>query len=149
MYPNIELIMNPSIAPVYFTATNMILPIFTITNEAIANFVSRVSRLFATFIMPQLSLDNYKLFINGIMLIAVGLMFVDKIAKLHVNKRIEEIERQLNYMKKAERMRENDWELLMQSYSQSFKQLQEEFNKKFANYDRQLKKMDKELKMYQ
>lgn len=149
MYPNIELIMNPSIAPVYMTATNMIMPIVTITNEAIAIFVSRLSRLFATFIMPHVSFDNYKLFITGIMLIAVGLMFADKIAKLHVNKRVEEMERQLNYMKKAERMRENDWELLMQSYSQSFKQLQEEFNKKFANYDRQLKKMDKELKMYQ
>ena len=150
MYSNIELIMNPSIAPVYMTATNMMIPIVTITNEVISNFVvnfvSRVSSLFTTFIVPNL---KPILSLTGIILIAVALMFVDKIVYLHANKRVEELERQVSYMKKAERMRENDWELLMQSHSQSFRQLQEEFNKKFTNYDRQLKKIDKELKLYQ
>jgi hypothetical protein len=158
--------MNPSIAPVYMTATNMMIPIVTITNEAISNFVvnfvSRAAAIIVEFMIfmkslkyfvwteiTNISLDGYKLFITGIILIAVALMFVDKIVYLHANKRVEELERQVSYMKKAERMRENDWELLMQSHSQSFRQLQEEFNKKFTNYDRQLKKIDKELKMYQ
>lgn len=158
--------MNPSIAPVYMTATNMIMPIFTITNEAISSIILIIVSRAAAIIVElmifmkslkyfvwteiiNISLDGYKLFITGIILITVALIFADKIAKLHANKRVEELERQVSYMKKAERMRENDWELLMQSHSQSFRQLQEDFNKKFTNYDRQLKKMDKELKMYQ
>ena len=170
MYPNIELTMNPSIAPVYITATNTIMPILTITNEAISNIILFIGWRTATiivelmiimkslkyFILRELSnitFDGYKLFITGIMLITVGLMFGDKIAIIHVrtelNKRIQELEYQVHYMKKAEKMRQNDWDLLMHSYSESFKMLQDDFNTKFSNYKKQFKKIDKELKMYQ
>ena len=93
------------------------------------------------------------LFIAGIVLLTFVVMFADNIAiiknRTESNKRIQELEQEVRQMKKAERMRENDWDLLMHSYSESFKQLQEDYNKKFTAYDKQLKKMDKELKMYQ
>jgi hypothetical protein len=163
MYSNIELMLNPSIAPVYLTATNMVMPIITMTNTAIVKFMvnvaSKAEDFFATYLKTTNIgnvnlLDSYKLYIvAGILLITFVLMIADKIAIMYthdgLNKRVKELEHQINYMKKAERMRENDWELLMQSYSQSFKQLQGDFNKKFTNYDKQIKKMDKELKLYQ
>ena len=170
MYPNIELTMNPSIAPVYVTSTNMLMPILTITNEAISNIILTIVSKAASIIvdlmiimkvlkyfilreLSNISFDGYKLFITGIMLISVGLMFTDKITIIHtrteLNNRIEELELQINYMKKKERMRQNDWDLLMHSYSESFKMLQDDFNTKFSNYKKQFKKIDKELKMYQ
>ncbi len=167
---NIEFIMNPSISPVYITSTNMLMPILTITNEAISNIILTIVSKAASIIVElmiimkvlkyfilreisNISFDGYKLFITGIMLITFGLMFTNKIAiidiRTELNKRIQELEYQVNYMKKAERMRENDWDLLMHSYTESFKILQDDFNKKFSNYKKQFKKIDKELKMYQ
>ena len=163
MYPNIELIMNPSIAPIYVTTTNIIIPAITIANTALSNFiinfVSNAAiniRNLIIFVMPYIKAfvsDSYKLFITGILFITIGLMFADKIEIIDIlrklNKRIEELEHQVNHIKKTERMRENDWDLLMHSYSSSFKQLQDDFDKKYTIYDKQFKKMDKELKMYQ
>jgi hypothetical protein len=167
---NIDLIMNPSIAPVYITSTNMLMPILTITNEAISNIILTIVSKAASFIVElmifmtslkyfilreisNISFDGYKLFITGIMLITFGLMFTNKIAIIHIqtqlNKRIQLLECQINYMNKTERMRENDWDLLMHSYTESFKILQDDFNTKFSNYKKQFKKIDKELKMYQ
>jgi hypothetical protein len=167
---NIEFIMNPSIAPVYITSTNMVMPILTITNKAISDIILTIVSTAASIIVElmifmkvlkyfilreisNISFDGYKLFITGIMLITFGLMFTNKIAiidiRTELNKRIQELEYQVNYMKKAERMRENDWDLLMHSYTESFKILQDDFNKKFSNYKKQFKKIDKELKMYQ
>lgn len=167
---NIEFIINPSIAPVYITSTNMLMPILTITNKAISNIILTIvwkaasfivelmiiMKVFKYFILRELSnisFDGYKLFITGIMFITVGLMFGDKIAiidlRTELNKRIQELEYQVNYMKKTEKMRENDWDLLMHSYTESFKILQDDFNKKFSNYKKQFKKIDKEIKMYQ
>jgi hypothetical protein len=167
---NIEFIMNPSITPVYITPTNMVMPIFTITNKVISNIILTIASTAASFIvelmifmkvlkyfilteLSNISFDGYKLFITGIMLITLGLMFGNKIAIIHIhtqlNKKIQLLECQVNYMNKTERMRENDWDLLMQSYTESFKILQDDFNKKFSNYKKQFKKIDKELKMYQ
>jgi hypothetical protein len=167
---NIDLIMNPSIAPVYITTTNMVMPILTITNKAISNIILTIVSTAASIIVElmiimkalkyfilreisNISFDSYKLFITGIMLITFGLMFTNKIAIIHIqtqlNKRIQLLECQINYMNKTERMRENDWDLLMHSYTESFKILQDDFNKKFSNYKKQFKKIDKELKMYQ
>jgi hypothetical protein len=166
---NIEFIMNPSIAPVYITSTNMVMPILTITNKAISDIILTIVSTAASIIVElmifmkvlkyfilreisNISFDGYKLFITGIMLITFGLMFTNKIAiidiRTELNKRIQELEYQVNYMKKSERMRENDWDLLMHSYTESFKILQDDFNKKFSNYKKQFKKIDKELKMY-
>jgi hypothetical protein len=146
------------------------MPILTITNEAISNIILTIVSKAASIIVElmiimkvlkyfilreisNISFDGYKLFITGIMLITFGLMFTNKIAiidiRTELNKRIQELEYQVNYMKKAERMRENDWDLLMHSYTESFKILQDDFNKKFSNYKKQFKKIDKELKMYQ
>ena len=51
MYPNIELTMNPSIAPVYVTSTNMLMPILTITNEAISNIILTIVSKAASIIV--------------------------------------------------------------------------------------------------
>ena len=148
---NIDFIMNPSISPVYIISTNMVMPILTITNKAISSIiltiVSRsasiivelmiIMKAFKYFILRELSniyLDGFKLFVIGIMIFTVGLIFAVKIVILQIktdSKRIEELERQVNHMKKAEIMRENDWDRLMHSYSESFKMLQNDFNKKF------------------
>ena len=156
---NIELIMNPYIAPVYITSENTIIPLMNVSTIAIKNFLMRaedtikLSVYFMTEQLSSLDLNGLRLFIAGIVLLTFVVMFADNIAiiknRTESNKRIQELEQEVRQMKKAERMRENDWDLLMHSYSESFKQLQEDYNKKFTAYDKQLKKMDKELKMYQ
>ena len=156
---NIELIMNPYIAPVYITSENTIIPLMNVSTIAIKNFLMRAedtikrSVYFMTEQLSSLDLNGLRLFIAGIVLLTFVVMFADNIAiiknRTESNKRIQELEQEVRQMKKAERMRENDWDLLMHSYSESFKQLQEDYNKKFTAYDKQLKKMDKELKMYQ
>ena len=172
---NIELIMNPYIAPVYVTATNMVMPIVTISNEAIAHFIvnlaTRVAEIFRNFVffantvksfMWREIIKNYNnsninydnLFITGIMMCFIGVMIYNKfiLNEVYYNpleQKIRDLEQQINVMKKQERMRENDMELVMQSQSQGFKQLQAEVDKKFKNYEKQMKKMDKEIKMYE
>ena len=81
---NIEFIMNPSISPVYITSTNMLMPILTITNEAISNIILTIVSKAASIIVElmiimkvlkyfilreisNISFDGYKLFITGIM----------------------------------------------------------------------------------
>ena len=126
---NIDLITNPSITPVYITPTNIVTPIFTITNKVISSIVLTIVSTTAAIIvelmifmkslkyfilkeLSNISFDGYKLFITGIMLITFGLMFTNKIAIIHIhtqlNKKIQLLECQVNYMNKTERMREND-----------------------------------------
>ena len=93
---NIDFIMNPSISPVYIISTNMVMPILTITNKAISSIiltiVSRsasiivelmiIMKAFKYFILRELSniyLDGFKLFVIGIMIFTVGLIFAVKI----------------------------------------------------------------------
>ena len=98
---NIDFIMNPSISPVYIISTNMVMPILTITNKAISSIiltiVSRsasiivelmiIMKAFKYFILRELSniyLDGFKLFVIGIMIFTVGLMFAVKIVILQI-----------------------------------------------------------------
>lgn len=95
---NIELIMNPYIAPVYITSTNMFMPLFIITNELISSIIliifSRTAAIIVElmilmtslkyYILREISnicLDGFKLFVIGIMLFTVGLIFIDKITE--------------------------------------------------------------------
>jgi hypothetical protein len=164
MYQNIELIMNPSITPVYTTATNMVLPILTIGKDALYEHVVKLGTFLKHFLYfmwekgvtfwneTNINYDN--LFIICMTTFLIGFIFYDKYMFTHVcynplARKVKEMEQEINVMKKAERMRDNDWELLMQSQSQGFKQLQATFDKKFKDYDKQMKKMDKEIKMYE
>ena len=60
--------------------------------------------------------------------------------------KFQEMEEQINYLKKNDIMRENTIELLMISNK---KLLQPEVNKKFKEIDIQLKKMNKQIKLYE
>ena len=60
--------------------------------------------------------------------------------------KFQEMEEQINYLKKNDIMRENTIELLMISNK---KLLQPEVNKKFKEIDNQLKKMNKQIKLYE
>lgn len=172
---NIELIMNPTIAPVYVTATNMIMPIVAISNEAIASFIVyyatkmvAIYRNFSVFLSAinnlmwkeisktyaNININYDNVFITVVMVCIIGFLAFDKYMFTHVcynplATKVKDMEQQINIMKKQERMRENDWELLMQSQSQGFKQLQAEFDRKFTQMDKQVKKMDKDIKKYE
>jgi hypothetical protein len=180
MSSNIEILYNPEM-PFYFTATNMILPIMTISRETIYNFVVNIGikfeeivrNLFSTMsvmvtVMTKAISQIYSQYISNIdvdmnqenllticaVICAIALIFYDKNQMYNmyydpIANKVKELEQQILHLKKIERMRDNDWELLMQSQSQGFKQIQENNNKKFISYEKQLKKMDKELKLYQ
>jgi hypothetical protein len=161
--------MNPAISPVYITASNMIMPIMMISNEAIISFITRATEFVRNFfsiattakaLMWKEAIKNYaninydNLFVIGIMSCFVGVMLYEKYLFTCVyynplTQKVKELEKELHYIKKADRMRDNDIELIMQSQTQGFKQLQSDFDKKITSQEKQLKKIDKELKMYQ
>jgi hypothetical protein len=97
------------------------------------------------------NLDYDQAITIGIILGILCLLFIDKIINSYkeINSKIGELENQIVFLKKRERMRENDWELLMQSQSNSSRIMREEIEKKFKIYDKQMKRMNRELKMFE
>lgn len=167
MYSNFELFSNPSI---YVRPTNMVMPLITISKTDIYNFVmnlvsqaTNIIRNLVFFVNSLIisvskeimkiysltELNHDSLFIAIALLCVAGYLFLDTyLFQSPLVNKITELENQINYMKKVERMRDNDWELLMKSQSQGFKQLQVEFNKKYKQYEKQIKKLEKEIDMY-
>jgi hypothetical protein len=60
-------------------------------------------------------------------------------------RQIESLESRINYLKKMERMREE----LVESWIQDIKLYQKQTNNKFAFMDRKIKKIEKDLKIYE
>lgn len=168
---NIELIMNPYIAPIYVSATNMLYPLTIITFNNIYTNVLSFSKLFINFVSIMLHTFNFiiiqgkreiinylynipfstelmsSLVEKSIYLICI-LNLVLNISKikeqLKQKEQIEALERHINFLKKNERMRENMEEM----WRQETKLFYGETDKKFNIFEKKIKKFEKELKAY-
>lgn len=61
------------------------------------------------------------------------------------SQKIETFENQINYLKKLERMRENEELMIIQE----FKQHSQDINKKISAMEKKMKKFEKDLKLYE
>ena len=61
------------------------------------------------------------------------------------SQKIETFENQINYLKKLERMRENEEQMIIQE----FKQHSQDINKKISAMEKKMKKFEKDLKLYE
>ena len=152
---NIEYI-NQYMAPVYFSATNMVTPLATIKFDALytnalvfANFVVNIIQICiqtAVFIMKEgftelfanLTIEKivYILVMYNILIITAIDNQRRKIAEQ--KEQIESLKKNILYLKKTERMREE----LEESWIQ-------ETTNKIRIMENKIKKMDKEIKQYE
>lgn len=147
---NLELIMNPYISPVYISTTNMLTPIATITFNKIytialvyGNLILNALQIFiqtAGFIMKEVV---YILIIYNLFMMAAIDNQQRKI--IEQNKENESLKTEINYLKKSERMRE-DLDVL---WFQDVKKYHEETSNKIATLEKKIKKMDKEIRIYE
>jgi len=160
---NLELIMNPYISPVYISATNMLTPLATITFDRIytialvyGNLMLAALQIFiqtAGFIMKEGITEFFSNFtIEKIVYILViyNLLMMAAIDNqrrkfTEQNKENESLKKEINYLKKSERMREDLDEL----WFQDVKKYHEETSNKIATLEKKIKKMNKEIKIYE
>jgi uncharacterized membrane protein YciS (DUF1049 family) len=186
MFSNTDLLMNPTFKPYYMDATNMLMPLIQINTiylyKMVENLVTNISQFVASIIslFTFISKDIIKVgtkyisqFYNNIitnnetqLLILIAVIFVviftlDKLMVFYMyHKSLQEtltkLDKEIATLKKHDRMRDNDWEILMQNNGLSYKNLRNEMldnfkdtNKQFKRVDKQFKKIDKELTMYE
>lgn len=168
---NIELIM-PS--PVYMTTANMLIPMFTISRKFIIELAIKITylikNLFFSFrdlivsssrnIIQHLSNPSnhldLKFLIIGLLLsgtlFLVGHIFEivlkQKRNRVSLETRIAELERKIYCLQYEENIRKFDYEVMQQNQTQIFKQTQINNKNKFKQYNKQIKKMINELKIY-
>jgi hypothetical protein len=174
--PNPELIMNPYIAFVYITATNMVVRLATISFNGIYQAAILFSNVAINILLIAIKTMGFimKVGINEIttntrsmnlsltekMIIIICLYNLFLLAAWwcqnkvlnEQNIKLESLEKQVSCLKKIERMCEDFDELWMKD----FKSFHEETNKKMAlmdkkirKIDKKIKKMDKDMKIYE
>jgi hypothetical protein len=141
---NPELIMNPYIAPVYVTTTNMILPIATVSYEAFyESFLNSLSFLWSIltislFTAQFIVVEGIKTFVQETNLIEkflfglgiINLILItasdntNKLERDSTLKILESHEINLSQLKKQERMRES-WE---QTWAEEMKNLHQDLH---------------------
>jgi|LauGreDrversion4_2_1035121.scaffolds.fasta_scaffold10798_1 hypothetical protein len=151
---NPELIMNPYIAPVYVTTTNMILPLATISYEAFyESFLNSLNFLWSiltitAFTAQFIVVEGVKTFVEETNLFekflfglgVINLILLTTYDNTNKSERettlqiLESHEINLSQLKKQERMRE-DWEQL---WSEEIKISHQENEKKLAEMKKQL-----------
>ena len=148
---NIELIMNPYISPVYINATNMVLPILTITLEDIYVYLMKIRDY-----LNEVSIISFiKLNINfidisiGIVLLTLIWIFINIIDDItSISQKNIMLENQLKIFISSQRevneMREQETINLL---NQLLEQSQEKLNKKLNVYDNKIKKLTNEIKL--
>lgn len=166
---NPELIMNPYIAPVYITATNMVVPLATISFNGIYQAAILFSNVAINILQIAIKTIGFimKEGINEITtnIQTINLSPIEKMIGViclynlfvlaawwgqnkllnEQNIKLESLEKQVSCLKKAERMREDFDELWMKD----LKSFHEETNKKMVLMDKKIKKMDKDMKIYE
>lgn len=166
---NIEL-MNQYMAPVYISATNMVTPLTSIKYDVLyanaliyLNIVVNILQIgiqTVTFIMKEAFVEAFanagsilrSLTIEKIIYILViyNLLIITAIDKqrrkiTEQNTQIESLEKQIDYLKKTERMRED----LNELWLQDVRRYHLETNNKIRTMEKRIKKMDKEIKIYE
>lgn len=147
------------IAPVYISSANMVTPLATITFDSLyenalilANIVKIGIETFA-FIMKEGIVEVFaNLTLEKIVYIIVVynlfmLMALDNQRKKIAEQKelIDSLEKNVSYLKKTERMRED----LEQMWVQDVREYHADTTKKFALVDKKMKKLEKDLKQYE
>lgn len=157
-------------APIFISATNMVTPITTITFDSLytnalvfGNIVVNILQIFietAGFIMKEgfteafanasalwTNLNFEKIvYIIGVYNLFMLLVLDNQRRKItEQNEHIESLEKQVDYLKKMERMREDLDEL----WIQDVKSYHQETSKKMTAMEKKIKKMEKEMKIYE
>jgi len=157
-------------APVYISATNMVTPLATISFDKLytsaivfANFVLNIVQIViqtASFMMKE---GFYELYNNAssiltnltiekivYILVIYNLLILTAIDKQRrknreQNQQMESLEKQINYLKKTERIREELDELWLQDV----RRYHQETNNKMTAMEKKIKKFEKDLKQYE
>lgn len=151
--------------PFYISNMNTIVPLTTINLHflnvfkftgliisTLMNFTIIITQTFI-FILSELFNMLMKEADTQLVIIIVGaysvFMFLildeHRIKLKEQTQQMETIENQLNYLKKMERMRENEEQMIIQE----FKKYSEETNKKISTMEKKIKKFEKDLKLYE
>ena len=161
---NTELILNSYIAPVYVTTTNMVVPLVTVSLTSLYSNIVEFANIAFNFVTIMAStlyfiVQQSVVEISSVMsnvdkvLLAFSLyniaMFAYKNYKLNNEVRIlksevEQLEKNISYFKKAERMRE-DWE---QTWAEEVRHYYTEHNNKYKELNKEVKKIKKEMNQY-
>ena len=168
---NTELIMNSYISPVYITATNMVVPFVSISITSLQTNVAEFTNIaldflqmirnLATicastfyFIIKQSAIEVSNVMTNVdkvlfAFLIYNMIMFAYENYKLNnevknLKSEVEQLEKNISYFKKAERMRE-DWE---QTWAEEVRHYYTEHNNKYKELNKEVKKIKKEMNQY-
>lgn len=163
---NIEFLRTP----VFISSTNMVTPLATISFDKLytsaivfANFVLNIGQIViqtagfmmkegftelfanASSILTNLTIEKivYILVIYNLLILTT----IDKQRRKNSeqNRQIESLEKQINYLKKTERMREELDELWLQDV----RRYHQETNNKITTMEKKIKKFEKDLKQYE
>jgi hypothetical protein len=161
---NTELILNSYIAPVYVTTTNMVVPLVTVSLTSLYSNVVEFAQVALNFAAIMTS-TLYFIVEQSVVEISSVMSNVDKALlafllyniaifayenyKLNNEVRIlksevEQLEKNISYFKKAERMRE-DWE---QTWAEEVRHYYTEHNNKYKELNKEVKKIKKEMNQY-
>jgi hypothetical protein len=69
--------------------------------------------------------------------------------KKYLVEKIDQLEREVKFLKKNDQMRENDSDLIIQKNNLILQNYKTEVNIQFKNIEKQFKKMNKEIKLYE
>jgi hypothetical protein len=161
---NTELILNSYIAPVYLTTTNMVVPLVTVSLTSCYNNLVEFANIafnFVTiiastiyFIIQQsvIEISNAMSNVDKVLLVFLlynMVMFAYENYKLNnkvrtLKSEVEQLEKNLCYLKKSERMRE-DWE---QTWAEEVRHYYTEHNNKYKELNKEVKKIKKEMNEY-
>lgn len=167
LMPLIQINTNDLYKIVENLATNIsqlvisVVSLFTFISKDImkvgTRYISQFSQLYSNYIVNN-DTQNVLIVIAAIFVV---IFTVDKLMVFYMyHKSLQEaltkLDKEITTLKKHDRMRDNDWEILMQNNSFSYKNLRNEMldnfkdtNKEFKKIDKQFKRIDKELTMYE
>jgi hypothetical protein len=163
---NTELIMNSYISPVYITATNMVIPFVSISITSLQTNVAEFTNIALDFlqmirnlgticastfyfIIKQFAIEVsnvmtnvdkvlFAFFIYNMIIFAYENYKLNNEVK-NLKSEVEQLEKNISYFKKAERMRE-DWE---QMWAEEVRHYHTEHNNKYKELNKAVKKLKK------
>jgi hypothetical protein len=165
---NIQLLANPYTVPIYISSTNTLTPLITISINNIYNNLDKAFNIAINilqiiiktciFILREALKEIFKIDWNSYftlenMICVIGvynlfmLIVIDNQRKKlnHQKFQIESLEKHVAYLKKIDRMRDDDQNNLIDKFNQNY----EEINKSIIVIDKKIKKIKKDIKIYE
>jgi len=169
MSNNLQSLFNPSVSPFYITNTNMLIPTTSIYINLLSSYLEliylvlvnpfiKLINLISSIVVLKgkeitLEIKNYfvenenntEKFLVLFTIFKVIVFLYISYKQYQIYKRdFEKLQQEIQHLKKLERMRDNDLELLMRSKTQDFIN----YEKNIKQLEKQLKRFEKEMRMY-